>query len=162
MGLLKFCQWLSGTPLSVWLRESPYPFPVLIIIHIITIALFGGMVVMGNLRVLGWAMRGVPVSQMIGQFRAWKWVAFAILLGSGLLIAVSDPMEYYNNIMWWISLGGLALAGVNAAVFRYGIYRSVASWDKDIVTPPAARRWAGISLAIWIGLIFIGRAIAFF
>jgi len=162
MGLLKFCQWLSVTPLSVWLRESPYPFPVLIIIHVITIALFGGIVVMGNLRVLGWAMRGVPVSQMIGQFRTWKWVAFAILLVSGLLIAASDPLEYNSNIMWWISLGVLALAGANAAVFRYGVYRTVASWDRDVVTPPAARRWAGISLAMWIGLIFIGRAIAFF
>ena len=162
MGLLKFCQWLSVTPLSVWLRESPYPFPVLIIIHVITIALFGGIVVMGNLRVLGWAMRGVPVSQMIGQFRTWKWVAFAILLVSGLLIAASDPLEYNSNIMWWISLGVLALAGANAAVFRCGVYRTVASWDRDVVTPPAARRWAGISLAMWIGLIFIGRAIAFF
>ncbi len=162
MGLLRFCQWLSQTPLSVWLRESPYPFPILIIIHIISIALFGGMVVMGNLRVLGWAMRAVPVSQMIGQFRAWKWVAFAILLISGLLIAASDPLEYYSNIMFWISLGVLALAGVNAAIFRYGVYRTVAAWDEATVAPPSARRWAGVSLAIWIGLIFIGRAIAFF
>lgn len=162
MSLLSFCQWLNQTPLSVWLRESPYPFPILIIVHIISIALFGGMVVMGNLRVLGWAMRGVPVSQMIGQFRSWKWVAFAILLISGLLIAASDPLEYYGNIMWWISLAVLALAGVNAAIFRYGIYRRVAAWDDAAVTPPSARRWAGISLAIWIGLIFIGRAIAFF
>ena len=162
MELLKFCQWLNGTPLSVWLRESPYPFPILIIIHVLSIALFGGIVVMGNLRVLGWAMRGVAVTRLIGQFRAWKWVAFAILLISGLLIAASDPMEYYDNIMWWISLGVLAVAGVNAAVFRYGVYRSVAAWDRELVAPPAARRWAGISLAIWIGLIFIGRAIAFF
>ena len=162
MDLLKFCQWLGSTSLSVWLRESPYPFPVLIIIHIITIALFGGMVVMGNLRVLGWTMRGVPVSQMIGQFRAWKWAAFGILLVSGLLIAASDPMEYYSNIMWWISVGVLCLAGVNGGIFHYGIYRSVAAWDRDLPAPWAARRWAGISLALWIGLIFIGRAIAFF
>jgi hypothetical protein len=162
MGLLGFCQWLNQTPFSAWLREAPYPFPILIVMHVIAIALFGGMVVMGNLRVLGWAMRGVPVSQMIGQFRAGKWVAFAILLISGLLIAASDPLEYYSNIMWWISLTVLALAGVNAAIFRYGIYRTVAAWDDAAVTPPSARRWAGISLGIWIALIFIGRAIAFF
>ena len=60
MGLLSFCQWLNQTPFSAWLREAPYPFPILIVIHVIAIALFGGMVVMGNLRVLGWAMRGVP------------------------------------------------------------------------------------------------------
>ena len=162
MSLLSFCQWLNQTPLSVWLREAPYPFPVLIITHVISIALFGGMVVMGNLRVLGWAMRRVPVSQLIGQFRAWKWVAFAILLISGLLIAASDPLEYYDNIMFWISLGVLVAAGVNGAIFRYGVYRTVAAWDETALAPASARRWAGVSLAIWIGMVFIGRAIAFF
>jgi hypothetical protein len=38
----------------------------------------------------------------------------------------------------------------------------VAAWDEAAVTPASARRWAAVSLAIWIGLIFIGRAIAFF
>ena len=162
MNFYHFCLWLSETPFSHWLREAPYPFPIFLIAHVLTIALFGGMVLIGNLRVLGKALREVPVSEVIGQFRAWKWLAFAIMLVSGLFVAMSDPMEYYDNIMWWVSLGVLALAGVNAAIFRYGIYRSVAAWDRDVVTPPAARRWAGISLTIWIGLIFIGRAIAFF
>ena len=79
MSFLSFCQWLSQTPLSIWLRDAPYPYPVLLIVHVISIALFGGTVVIGNLRVLGKTMRSVPVSQVIGQFRAWKWVAFAIL-----------------------------------------------------------------------------------
>jgi hypothetical protein len=162
MSFFSFCQWLSHTSLSIWLREAPYPFPLLIITHVISIALFGGMVVMGNLRVLGKAMRGVPVTQVIGQFRAWKWVAFVILLVSGTLIAVSDPMEYRDNIMFWISLGVLLLAGLNAAIFRYGIYRSVAAWDEAAVAPDSARRWAGMSLFLWIAMIFIGRAIAFF
>lgn len=162
MSLLSFCQRLNHAPLSVWLREAPYPFPILIIIHVISIALFGGIVVIGNLRVLGWTMRGVPVSQVIAQFRAWKWVGFAILLISGLLIAASDPMEYYNNIMFCISLGVLLVAGLNAAIFRYGIYRSVAAWDDAAVAPASARRWAGVSLFLWIALIFAGRATAFF
>jgi hypothetical protein len=162
MSFLNFCHWLSQTPFSIWLRESPYPFPVLLITHVFSIALFGGMVVMANLRVLGKAMREVPVSQVIGQFRAWKWVAFAILLMSGTLIAMSDPMEYYSNVMWWISLGILAVAGLNAAIFRYGVYRSVAAWDEAAVAPASARRWAGVSLFLWVALIFAGRAIAFF
>jgi len=162
MSFYHFCQWLSETPLSHWLREAPYPFPVLLISHVVTIALFGGMVLMGNLRVLGKALREVPVSEVIGQFRAWKWVAFAIMLVSGVLVAMSDPMEYYDNIMFWISMGLLVFAGINAGVFRYGIYRSVATWDRDAITPPAARRWAGVSIFLWIALILAGRATAFF
>jgi hypothetical protein len=162
MSLLGFCQWLSQTPFSIWLRESPYPYPVLLMIHVISIALFGGMVLIGNLRVLGKTMREVPVSRVIGQFRAWKWVGFAILLATGTLVAMSDPLEYYDNTMFWISLGVLAVAGLNAAIFRYGIYRSVAAWDQAAVAPASARRWAGVSLFLWIALIFAGRATAFF
>jgi hypothetical protein len=162
MGFMSFCQWLSETAFSVHLREAPYDFPVLIILHILTIALFGGMVVMGNLRVLGLAMNSVPVSAVIGQFRPWKWTAFALLLVSGTLLAMSDPVEYGGNIMFWISNALLLLAGVNAVTFRFGAYRSVAAWDSAPEAPPSARRWAGLSLFLWIILIFAGRAIAFF
>jgi len=162
MSFVRFCQWLSETHFSHQLREAPYDFPVLIIIHIITIGLFGGMVVIGNLRVLGRALRSVPVSRVIGQFRPWKWTAFAILLVSGTLLAAADPMEYGFNIMFWISTALLLVAGVNALIFRFGVYRSVAEWENASEAPPAARRWAGVSLFLWIVLVFTGRAIAFF
>jgi len=162
MSFVKFCQWLSETHFSHQLREAPYDFPVLIIIHIITIGLFGGMAVIGNLRVLGRALRSVPVSQVIGQFRPWKWLAFVILLVSGTLLAASDPMEYGFNIMFWISNALLIVAATNALIFRFGVYRNVAAWDSAVEAPPAARRWAAISLCLWIVLVFTGRAIAFF
>lgn len=162
MSLLRFCEWLSRTPLSISLREDTYDYPVLLIIHLISIAVFGGMAVMGNLRVLGFAMRSVPVSQVIGQFRAWKWAGFAILLVTGTLLAMSDPMEYYGNIMFWISMFLLLLAGLNAMAFHNGAYRTVSAWDTAPTAPANARRWAGVSLFLWIALIFAGRAIAFF
>jgi len=162
MGLLKFCEWLSHTSWSISLRDGTYDYPVLLIIHVLSIALFGGMVAIGNLRVLGAAMRNVPVSQVIEQFRPWKWIGFGVLLITGILLSMSDPVEYGGNVMYWISLLLLLAAGVNSFVFRFGIYRSVASWDDARITPPSARRWAGLSLVLWIALVFAGRAIAFF
>ena len=159
---MHFCQWLEQTQFSVWLRDAPYPYPVLLIIHVISIALFGGMVVMGNLRVLGLVLRKAPVSQVIGQFRAWKWTGFGILAVTGTLLTVSDPVEYYGNIMFWLSLALLLVAGLNALIFRNGVYRGVADWDAVPIAPVKARWWANISLLLWVALIFAGRAIAFF
>lgn len=160
--MLQFINWLSQTSFSEALRNDPYPYPVLIIIHVITLALFGGVVAIGNLRVLGKALQSVPVSTVLRQFRPWKWTGFAILLITGALLTLSDPMEYYTNIMYWISLAVLLLTGVNALIFYRGPYRTVADWDNDSVTPPSARGWAIRSLILWISLVFIGRAIAFF
>jgi hypothetical protein len=154
-------QWLTDTQISTALREDPYPYPVLGTIHVLSIALFGGMVVMGNLRVLGYTMRDVPVSQVIDQFRPWKWTGFAILAASGLLLTLSEPLDCYKSIFFWISLVLLVLVGLNAWIFHSGIYRSVTDWDTAQVAPPSARRWAWISLTLWIALVFAGRLIAF-
>ncbi len=162
MSFLSFCQWLSHTPLSISLRESAYDYPVLLVVHVFSIALFGGMVALGNLRVLGIAMRNVPVSQVISQFRPWKWFGFLLLLVSGTFLTMSDPMEYYDNIMFWISVVLILLVGVNALIFRYGVYRDVAAWDETDSVPESARRWASVSLFLWIAIVFAGRAIAFF
>ncbi len=162
MSFLSFCQWLSETALSHSLREAPYPYPVLLIIHVITIAVFGGMVVIGNLRVLGRAMPSVPVSVVLSQFRPWKWIAGLILLVTGVLIATSDPMEYYDNVMFWISNGLVLAACANALIFRFGAYRDVAAWEREATAPSGAILWARVSLVLWIALVFAGRAIAFF
>ena len=161
MSLHAAAQWLTDTNLSTALREDPYPYPVLGTIHVLSIALFGGMVAMGNLRVLGYAMRDVPVSQVIDQFRPWKWTGFAILTASGIVLTLSEPIDCYNSRFFWISLVLLALVGLNAWIFHSGIYRRVAEWDTSSVAPHSARRWAWISLSLWIALVFAGRLIAF-
>jgi hypothetical protein len=162
MSLLAFCHWLSQTSFSRALREDPYPYPVFLIIHLLAIAFFGGMVAMNNLRVLGLAMRETPVSQVIEQFRPWKWVAFGILAISGTILTISDPLEYYDNIAFWFSLVLLVGVGLNALIFRFGVYRTVAAWDEGPDIPSGAQYSAGISLVLWILLVFVGRAIAFF
>lgn len=154
-------QWLSNTRFSTALREDPYPYPVLGTIHVLSIALFGGMVAIGNLRVLGYTMRDVPVSQVIDQFRPWKWTGFGILAASGVLLTISEPLDCYDSIFFWVSLALLALVGVNAWIFHSGIYRRVAEWDTAAVVPSPARNWAWISLTLWIALVFAGRLIAF-
>jgi hypothetical protein len=153
------CQWLSQTPWSIYLREAPYPYPVLIIVHVLTITVFGGMVVLCNLRVLGWALPSVPALQLITQFRPWKWLAFALLLISGLLLALSDPIEYADNPMFWLSNALLVAVGVNAWLFRHAAYRELSVGS---AATPRARWWARSSLVLWITLVFVGRAIAFF
>jgi Family of unknown function (DUF6644) len=154
-------QWLSDTNFSTALREDPYPYPVLSVIHVFSIALFGGMIALGNLRVLGYTMRDVPVSQVIDQFRAWKWTGFAILAVTGVFLTLSEPLDLYDNAYFWLSLVLLALVGLNAWVFHSGIYRRVSDWDTAQIAPPPARRWAWVSLFLWIALVFAGRLIAF-
>jgi hypothetical protein len=154
--------WLAQTRLSNSLRFGVYYFPVLTIIHIVSIGLFGGTVIIANLRILGAALQDIPVSRVFNQLRPWKWGGFFILLVTGIFMALSDPLEYRDNIMFWISMLILLIVGVDAFNFRRGVFSSVQDWDEAPRAPERARAWAVRSLVLWTCLVFAGRATAFF
>lgn len=162
MPLLRFCEWLNDTRWSTALRESPWDYYIIGAVHLLGIAWAGGSVVMGNLRLLGIAMRGARVSQVLDQLRPWKCAGFGVVAMSGALLALSEPLDCYHSRSFWISMALLALAGVNGAAFRFRIYRSVTGWDEGASAPAAARLTACISLLLWVCLVFAGRGIAFF
>ena len=161
MTLLRLCQWLNDTPWSIALRESPWDYYILGAIHMLGIGLFGGMVVLGDLRLLGIALRRAPVSEVMYRLRPWKWAGFGAVFASGALLALSEPLDCYHSKSFRVSLLLLALFGVNALAFRFGIYRSVAAWDEALPTPAASRLAALISVFLLAAMVFAGRGIAF-
>jgi hypothetical protein len=52
-------------------------------------------------------------------------------------------------------------AGINAAVFHLGPFRSVPAWDGGVSTPTVAKLHAALSLLIWMGVIACGRLLAY-
>jgi hypothetical protein len=55
----------------------------------------------------------------------------------------------------------LVTAAANAAWFHRTSFRSVADWNTGVLPPLASRVAAGVSLALWIGVISCGRLIAY-
>ena len=52
-------------------------------------------------------------------------------------------------------------AGMNAAIFHTGPYRSVASWDTDAAAPLGARVSVALSILVWLSIIACGRLLAY-
>ena len=68
--------WVESTDLSTAIREGALYYPALGGIHLLGIAVFGGMIIATDLRLLGWAMRRRLVADVVEQSRPWKqgWV----------------------------------------------------------------------------------------
>ncbi len=162
MSFLTFCQWIETTSLSTAIREGALYYPILGAFHMIGIAWFGGMVLMGDLRVLGIGLRQAPVSEVLSQFRRWKWVGFVVVLASGGLLWWAEPVVCYKSVSFRIKIVLLLLVGVNALVFRRGAYGSNAAGDDGPVKSRGARLAACLSMLLWVALVFTGRGIAFF
>lgn len=159
MSIHAILQSIEDTGLSTAIREGALPYPIIGGVHLLGIALFGGMVLVTDLRLLGCAMRQSPVSDLIRQFRPWKQLGFVIVVASGLLLAWAEPLKLYRSPSFWVKMVFLLLVGVHAAVFHPGVYGNPAPLDEAVT--PRAKLAAWLSLLLWAGLIVSGRLIAF-
>jgi hypothetical protein len=161
MSLLGICEWLANTPWSIALHESTWGYPIVESVHVLTLCLFLGTAVMLDLRLLGLTMRRVPVSEVAGRLLPWTTAGFVLMFLSGVLLFYAIPVRTYQNIFFRIKVAMLILSGLNAWVFHATVYRRVAEWDLDPRPPKQARRAAGLSLALWAGIVVAGRMIAY-
>jgi hypothetical protein len=86
---------------------------------------------------------------------------FVVMAVSGVLTFLNAPVRYYTNVFFRIKMIGLIAAGLNAWAFHFGIFQTVSSWDRDRVTPFAARIAGGASLLLWGLVVVAGRMIAY-
>ena len=111
-------QAIQDTAFFTALRESGLPYPIILASHLTTIAIFGGLILMSDLRLLGLALTDVPVSEVLLRTRPWKRVGFVIMVTLGMLLAGSKLFNYYDNPYFQVKMTLLALVGVHAIVFR--------------------------------------------
>jgi hypothetical protein len=157
---MSFCEWLARTPGSLALHESLWVYPIVESVHVLTLCLFVGTAFLLDLRLMGLAMQRVPVSQ-VGGLLPWTRAGFAVMLISGALLFYAVPVKTYLSVFFRLKMAMLLLAGCNAGVFHWTIYRSVWQWDLNGVPPPRARFAGALSLALWTGVIVAGRMIAY-
>jgi hypothetical protein len=161
MSPLAFFGWLADSSWSVDLHESQYAYSIIESIHVWTMAVFFGSVVMFDLRLLGLTMRKVPASEVLDRLLPLTIAAFAIMVISGTLLFYAIPLRSYQNIFFRGKMLLLLLAGLNVWIFHSRVYPKVVGRDVEGVPPRAARVAGAFSLVLWIGVVFSGRMIAY-
>jgi hypothetical protein len=156
------CESIQTTALSTAIREGALYYPILGAFHLAAIGWFGGMVLVGDLRVLGLGLRHESVSALLTQFRSWKWLGFAVVAISGGLLWWAEPIVCYKSVSFRMKMVLLVLVGLNALVFRKRVYGSLAAGVPGPAESPRARLSACLSLFLWFALIVTGRGTAFF
>ena len=124
-----------------------------------SIALFGGMLLITDLRLLDWGLKTRKVSDVWHMALAWKRLGFVVVVVTGLLLMWAEPVRLYRSPSFWVKMTLFALVGVHALVFRRSVYTHPEKLDAGVGW--RAKLAAGASLVLWAGLIVSGRLIAF-
>ncbi len=159
--LLSLAQWIQSTIFFRDLRESWYVYPAVMSMHLVGIALFGGLVLLTNMRLLGWSMRSRSVSDVVEQLRIPKRIGLILIATCGILMLGSKAEEYYYNIFVRVKLSLLALMFLHGWYFRRSVYYNTAELDRAGQMPTRAKVAAALSILLWTGIACAGRGIGY-
>ncbi len=158
IGLL---QWLHDTGFSTVMRESVWAEPIVETVHVLTLALFLGFVLLLDLRLLDVTMRERRVSEIFTQLNPGLFAGFAVMLVTGLLLFCGDPVAFYSTWFFKAKMIMLLLAGLNVLLFNVTVGRRLEEWDGHRRTPWRAKAAGIASLVLWIAIVAAGRGIAY-
>jgi hypothetical protein len=161
MSPLAFFEQLAESPWSIGLHESQYAYSLIESLHVWSLSLFFGTTVMFDLRLLGWIMPKVPVSEVIRRLQPWTIIGFVLMVISGSLLVFAIPVRTYQSLFFRGKMLLLILAGLNILLFHSRVFPNIAKWDVNAVPPRQARVAGALSLLLWTGIIFSGRMIAY-
>ena len=153
-------EWLDATNLAVSIRQSPWLFPAIEIVHIVGFIFLVGSAFLFDLRLLGVA-RKLSVKDVANYVLPWSRRSLLLVVPTGLLLFISQAKALGTNGVFGLKLILILFALTNAGVFHRFTFPSASNWSTS-ETPPAAKAAAIISLVLWMSVITCGRLIAYF
>jgi len=139
-------------------RQSIWLFPVIECFHLLALSLLGGTVIALNLRMLGFGLRSQTNASLARMLLPWLFGALAAMYATGIPMFLSEAVKCYFSPPFWYKMGLLLVA----TIFTFTIHRRVLLAEPGRVAPPLIRLTALASLALWFGVGFSGRWIAFY
>ena len=158
----QFAEWLSTTFLSVFIQNhNSWIIPTIQSIHIVGIGVVLGSVLMIDLRILGWAGMDQTLRQTMSRFAPWLTAALCLLLATGILMVVGEPVRELLTFSFWLKMFLVAVSTLTAAIFQITLRTHEQQWEETLVKRRSIQWLAILTFLIWVCVIILGRLIAY-
>ena len=153
---IPFFRWCDQTWLCNAIKGTTWVFPLTETIHILALVVLLGSIMPVDFRLLGIGIRNWTPWRIANELRRYILWALAVILVTGWLLFMAEPMKAYDNMAFLPKMTLL----FSAILFHYTVFRKASSIDK-LYTPVTAKFAALVSLFLWFGIGVMGRAIGF-
>jgi len=150
-------QSLYDSTLGAGVRDSTWIFPFLEVVHIYSLIVVIGLVGAFDLRLMGRALQHMKLSAVASFVLRWILFPVGINVVTGTLLFMSKAPEYAVNRAFQTKIA-LIVAGV---IFHIIILRRSSKASDNVNVGWAVKLLAGLSLAVWAGVIAVSRWIAY-
>ena len=141
------------------IRDSTWFYPTANLTHILGLALLIGSILILDLRILG-VGRWVSVDALARLTTPFSILGICLMLMSGSVLFSADAAALSTNPTFQLKMATLAVALLNAVLFRVFWQRRIVGWADD--APAPAKLQAGLSGIAWLLVASCGRLIAYF
>ena len=155
----ELAQWLQTTSVSVTFQTVDWIVPLLQSIHIVTIGVVFVSSLMIALRVLGRMRADEPFAAVWDQFAPWMWGGLVVMAITGSMLVIGEPVRQVTALSFWLKMTLLAIGIVSTIAFGRALKPTPSAGNVEFSTGAKAAA-VGI-VALWIAIIFLGRAIAY-
>jgi len=159
--LINLAIWVQNLSFFADLRSSGYTYPVLLALHLVGLAMFGGMILVTDARILGWGMRGYAIADVIKQTRWFKRIGLVFTATCGFLLFCSKAEAYYYNTFFRIKLTLFTLVLIHWLVFRGSVYSKPDEIEGNPALLGRAKTAAALSITFWTCIMIAGRGIGY-
>jgi len=156
-----FADWLTNTPVSMALQNHQWVVPTSQSIHILAISAVFAPACMINLRLLGVGANWRSVSQLSNCLIPWMWRGLAVLLITGIIQVVTEPVRQFVTPAFWAKMIMIVIVVGMTALYARAVRRDAAIWDAASSRPATGKVFAVVSTLLWLAIIVCGRFIAY-
>ena len=152
-----FFDWSDHTAIGIAIRESLWLFPVIEAIHLVGLAAIGGTILAVDLRLLRLVLPEQTAGELAQSLRPWFLGSLAMMLVTGFLLLLSEPLKLYYSNPFWFKMLGLFSGMLFAATLR----RKIVRIDDARIGPIWGRLTGLFSIFLWGVVAWGGRWIGF-
>jgi magnesium-transporting ATPase (P-type) len=156
-----FCDWLSRTGISVAFQSANWFVPLVQTVHIIAIAILLTTVYVISFRLIGITRGAQPLASLAARSAPWIWTALCVLLGSGILLTVTEPARELLNWVFRVKMLMVLILAVILWIVQARMRRNPQYWTESPVRRRAARAIGIVFIIVGAGIVTAGRWIAY-
>lgn len=148
---------LTASAINVLVRDSAWVWPTSEAIHFVGLCVLVGVVLLINLRLLGW-LRGVSFAAL-HRLLPFGVIAFGLNTLSGMLFFVAAPDQYTDNATFYWKVAFIIVAA--AVLFYVTVFDDPWGVDEGVDAPLSAKVVAASAIVAWVGVIYCGQMLPF-
>ncbi len=151
---------LETSGLGLAIRQSVWAYPAANIGHVVSLALFAGSVAVLDLVLLG-VIRVESRAAFLTRARSWAMRIFFLVAMTGAILFIAEASHVALNRVFQLKLLLIVAALLNATILGARAIAIAASLPETAPMPAFVRGAAMASLGLWLGVVALGRFIAY-